>query len=203
LNGVLKRVCEIAAENDIMIICPMDKYQDGNWLNVAYVISEKGEVLGCQTKNQLDPSEDSYWMPGTERKLFECGGISFGITICHEGFRYPESVRWAAQKGAKIIFHPHFTYTENRTPLTEWGHHQNPYYEKAMMLRAMENTIYYAGSNFASEFSDAASSIISPDGTYIAHEKYGKAGVTVADIDLDRATGLLAKRFNGKQYESN
>jgi len=40
-------------------------------MNVAQVISKLGEVLGYQTKNQLDPSEDTIWQPGTERKFLK------------------------------------------------------------------------------------------------------------------------------------
>jgi len=34
--------------------------------------------------------------------------LTFGIAICHEGWRYPETVRWAARRGAQIVFHPKF-----------------------------------------------------------------------------------------------
>lgn len=34
-------------------------------------------------------------MPGETRQIFEAGGVRFGIAICHEGWRYPETVRWA------------------------------------------------------------------------------------------------------------
>jgi predicted amidohydrolase len=84
--------------------------------------------------------------------------------------------------------------------LTEWGSKDNPYYEKAMMMRAMENTIYFASSNYASRYPDSASSIIGPDGTCIAHEVYGRTGIIVADLDLSLATGLLAKRFKNGLY---
>ena len=36
--------------------------------------------------------------------LFETGAMKFGIAICHEGWRYPETVRWAARHGAQIVF---------------------------------------------------------------------------------------------------
>jgi hypothetical protein len=26
----------------------------------------------------------------------------FGVAICHEGWRYPETVRWAARRGAQV-----------------------------------------------------------------------------------------------------
>jgi predicted amidohydrolase len=201
LKSALEKVCTIAAENSIAIIIPMDWHHREGLRNLAYVISGAGEILGYQTKNQLDPTEDNIWIPGTQRSIFEVNGIKFGITICHEGFRYPESVRWAAQHDAKIVFHPHFNGSNtDGVKLTEWGGKNNPYYEKAMMMRAMENTIYFASSNFASVYPESASSIISPDGICIAHETYGRVGVIVADIDPARATGLLAKRFKNALY---
>lgn len=202
LQAALNSVCKIAAENSIAIIVPMDWHHPDGVLNIAHVVSATGEVLGYQTKNQLDPTEDNLWIPGTERHIFEVKGVKFGITICHEGFRYPESVRWAAQQDAKIVFHPYFTgsNTEGKT-LTEWGNKNNPYYEKAMMMRAMENTIYFASSNYASLYPEAASSLIGPDGTCMAHGTYGEAGVVVAEIDPARATGLLAKRFKNALYD--
>jgi predicted amidohydrolase len=201
LQAALDEVCRIATKQSIAIVIPMDWHGPNGLLNLAFVISSKGEILGRQTKNQLDPSEDDIWVPGTERQLFEVAELKFGITICHEGFRYPESVRWAAQQGAQLVFHPHFSgsNTEGRQ-LTEWGHKENPYYEKAMMMRALENTIYFASSNYASRFSESGSAVINPDGSCLVHEEYGRPGVIVADIDLSKATGLLAKRFKNSLY---
>jgi predicted amidohydrolase len=204
LQAALDKVCAIAAENAIAIIVPMDWHHPKGVLNLAYVVSSTGEILGYQSKNQLDPSEESFWVPGTERKIFEVNGTRFGITICHEGFRYPESVRWAAQRDAKIVFHPHFAGSNtDGIALTEWGGKHNPYYEKAQMMRAMENTIYFATSNYSSLYPESASSLIGPDGTCLAHEVYGRTGVIVVDIDLSLATGLLAKRFKNALYAMN
>jgi predicted amidohydrolase len=202
LEAALEVVSKIAAENAIAIIVPMDWYAGDKLLNVAYVISSTGEVLGYQTKNQLDPSEDNIWVPGTARKIFEVNGVKFGITICHEGFRYPESVRWAAQNGAKVVFHPHFSGSDTEgVKLTEWGHAQNPYYEKAMLMRALENTIYFASVNYSSIYAESASALIDPAGNCIVHEDYGRTGIIVAVIDPGKATGLLAKRFNNALYK--
>ena len=201
MRSALDKVCTMAANNSIAVILPMDWYNANGFLNVAFVISSQGEVLGYQTKNQLDPTEDNIWIPGTERKIFEVNGVKFGITICHEGFRYPESVRWAAMNDAKIVFHPQCTASNTNGPqLSEWGNKDNPYYEKAMMMRAMENTIYFASVNYAMRFQESATSLIAPDGMCIKHQDYGKEGVIVARIDPAAATGLLAKRFNASLY---
>jgi len=201
LQAALDKARKIAANNNIAIVLPMDWYDDGKFLNVAHVISNTGELLGYQAKNQLDPSEDDRWVSGTERSIFEINGVKFGIVICHEGFRYPETIRWAARRGAKIVFHPHFGGSNVKgTPLVEWGNKDNPYYEKAMIMRALENTIYFASSNCATLYPDSGSAIIAPDGTCIAHEIYGKPGVIVSDIDPELATGLLATRFKPGLY---
>jgi predicted amidohydrolase len=201
LKAALDKVCKIAAENAIAIIIPMDWHLPQGLANLAFVVSKTGEVLGYQTKNQLDPSEDNIWVAGTERNIFEIYGLKFGIAICHEGFRYPETVRWAARRGAHIVFHPHFAGSNTEGPtLTEWGAITNPYYEKAIMMRALENTIYFASSNYASEYPESASAIINPDGSCLVHEEYRRVGIIVADIDVNKATGYLANRLKPALY---
>jgi predicted amidohydrolase len=196
MKAALERVRLMATEHAIFVIVPMDWYEGEKLYNVAHVISDTGEIVGYQTKNQLDPTEDTIWTAGTRRTIFEKNDFAFGITICHEGFRYPESVRWAAMRDAKIVFHPHFTGSDlTGRQLTEWGSKTNPYYEKAMMMRAMENTIYFASVGYATRFQESATCVIAPDGSCIAQQEYGKAGILIADIDPAAATGLLAKRF--------
>jgi predicted amidohydrolase len=166
----------------------------------AFVIDAAGSLLGFQTKNQLDPSEDRHYVPGSGRRIFEAGGLRFGVAICHEGWRYPETVRWAAVRGAKIVFHPQHTGNDRALPaggarLTEWGSAAAPYYEKAMMCRGLENTVYFASVNYALRFPESATSLIGPDGRCRAFLPYGEEGVLAAEIDPALATGLLASRY--------
>ena len=201
LKSALDNACKIAAENNIALILPMDWYAKAVFLNVAFVISSAGEVLGYQAKTQLDPSEDNIWVPGTGRQIFEINGVKFGISICHEGFRYPETVRWAARNGAQIVFHPHFAGSDATgvTP-TEWGNKNSPYYEKAMMMRSIENGIYFASVNYATKYPESATTLISPNGDYIAHQPYTRVGVLIADINPELASGELAERFSPERY---
>lgn len=204
LQSALDKTCDIAANHKIAIILPMDLYTPEGLLNVAVVIDATGAILGYQTKNQLDPSEEHIWIPGTEREIFEVDGVKFGITICHEGFRYPESTRWAARNGAAIVFHPNFTGSnKSGNKPVEWGDKDSPYYEKATMLRAMENTIYFASVNYCFDFPDSASSVVDPDGECIGYQPYGTPGVLITEIDTAKATALLAKRFKPDLYSMN
>ena len=85
LQTALERARAMARRWRIAVILPMDWDHPDGILNVAMVIAPDGEVLGCQTKNQLDPTEDSIFVPGSTRQLFEVSGVQFGVTICHEG----------------------------------------------------------------------------------------------------------------------
>ncbi len=200
LQAALEKACQIARSQSIAMILPMDWYEAGKFLNVAFVISAAGNVSGYQAKVQLDPTEDGTWMPGTQRTLFEINNLKFGISICHEGFRYPETVRWAAGNGAQIVFHPHCAGSNVSGPaLTEWGHKDNPYYEKAMMMRSIENSIYFASVNYALRYQESATTVIAPDGSYLASLPYGKEAVLVTDVDPSLATGNLAKRYRAMQ----
>ena len=159
------------------------------------VIDRDGTRLGWQDKVQLDPSEDSFFTPGAERQLFRVGELVFGIVICHEGWRYPETVRWAARRGAHIVFHPHFGEAEpgSYRP-TNFGDPFNTFHEKAMLCRAAENGCWFASVNCAGEGSPTTSAVVRPDGTLLAWQPYGKEGLLVADIDLAAADRLLATR---------
>ena len=192
----LKTVAQWARDHRLQTILGMERFSDRGPQIAAFVIDAHGQVQGYQTKNQLDPTEDRFYVPGNTRRLFEVDGIKFGVAICHEGWRYPETVRWAAMRGAKIVFHPQHTGHERQgVRLSQWGAAENPYYEKAMMMRSLENTIYFASVNYALRYQESATSLITPSGRCQAYLPYGEEGVLVHKIDVEQATRLLATRF--------
>jgi predicted amidohydrolase len=168
----------------------------------AVVLDATGEMKGYQTKNQLAPPEDPFYVPGQTRRLFEINGLTFGVAICHEGFRYPETVRWAAVRGARVVFHPHCTGSDREgVRLTEWGARGAPYYEQAMLMRSRENAVYFASVNYAFRYQESATSLIAPDGECQAYLPYGQEGVLVQTIDPEVATGLYASRYAPDRYQ--
>lgn len=161
----------------------------------ALVINPDGSIAGFQDKVQLDPSEEAAYTPGTDRRLFQAGPLTFGIVICHEGWRYPETVRWAARRGAQVVFHPQFHEAEpDSYRPTAFADPNNSFHEKAALCRAAENTCYFATVNYASPGSPTTSAVVRPDGTLQCYQPYGEEGLLIADIDLGTATGLLAER---------
>ncbi|HVL23557.1 MAG TPA: carbon-nitrogen hydrolase family protein [Thermomicrobiales bacterium] len=172
--------------------------------NVAFVIDRDGEVLGYQAKNQIPPEEEPYYVPDGQRRLFAIDGVPFGITICHEGWRYPEAVRWSATRGAKVVFHPHLTGSDISGVTPErWGDPASPYYEKTMVARSAENTIYFASVNCAMRYQDSATTLIGPDGACLAYVPYGEERLLVHDLDLSLATGFCAHRYNAAFYPAS
>src|SRR5262245_43708162 len=193
---VLRSVARWTREHSIAAILGTERLVGAGRQVASYVFDERGRLLGCQTKNQIDPSEDRYYVPGDTRRVFDVRGVRFGVAICHEGWRYPETVRFAAARGAKVVFHPQ--HTGNRfegVPLTVWGSPAAPYYEKAMSCRALENTIYFASVNYALAYAESATSVIAPSGKCQAFLPYGEEGILVEALRLEDATGLLAARY--------
>ena len=197
----LEAVSRFTRTHEIAAIVGMEHIGEDGRQIVAAVFDASGALQGLQTKNQLDPSEERFYVPGTTRRVFDVNGVTFGIAICHEGWRYPETVRWAATRGAKIVFHPQHTGAERQgIEMTQWLSPDAPYYEKAMTCRALENTIYFASVNYALRYPESATAIIGPNGECEARLPYGDAGVLIHDVDLSKATGLLASRFAPSRY---
>jgi predicted amidohydrolase len=188
-------IAAAAAKADLAVVLGTERVVESALLISALVINRDGTIAGFQDKVQLDPSEEGTYSPGSGRRVFHTGPLTFGIAICHEGWRYPETVRWAARHGAQIVFHPHFHEAEpgGYQPST-FADPANSFHEKAALCRAAENTCFFATVNCASTGSPTTSAVVRPDGTLLGYQPYGKRGLLVADLDLTQATGLLAAR---------
>ena len=196
LESAWSAVATAAAKADVAVILGTERVVDGKLLASALVVNRDGSFAGFQDKVQLDPSEDAIYSPGNGRRIFQAGNLTFGIAICHEGWRYPETVRWAARNGAQVVFHPHFHEAEpgSYRPVT-FADPANTFHEKAALCRAAENTCYFATVNYASAGSPTTSAVVRPDGTLLTYQPYGKEGLLIAALDLDAATRLLASRL--------
>jgi predicted amidohydrolase len=189
-------IAEAAARANITVVLGTERVVDGSLVATALVINQDGSIAGFQDKVQIDPTEEGTYTPGSGRRVFQAGPVIFGVAICHEGWRYPETVRWAARHGAHVVFHPHFHEAEpgSYRPAA-FADPANTFHEKAALCRAAENTCYFATVNCASLGSPTTSAIVRPDGTLLSYQPYGEEGLLLADIDITAATGLLASRY--------
>src|SRR5829696_1729102 len=203
-EAALEEIRAMAERYGVAVVVGMEWETPKGLHNVAFVISRDGVVEGFQPKNQIPVEEGPHYVAEGSRRLFEVDGVPFGITICHEGWRYPESVRWPAARGAKVVFHPQLTGSDISGPtLTRWGDPDAPYYEKAMLMRSIENTVYFASVNYVFRYQDSATTLIDPEGECVAHVPYGEERLLVCDLDLSLASGLIAKRYNASFYPAS
>src|ERR1700691_3661310 len=82
-----------AAKATLAVVLGTERVVDGALSITALVVNRDGTTAGFQDKVQLDPSEESIYSPGSGRRIFQTGPLTFGVAICHEGWRYPETVR--------------------------------------------------------------------------------------------------------------
>lgn len=195
LERAWSAIAEAAGSAGVAVVLGTERVVDGALRATALVIDRSGSVAGFQDKVQIDPTEEGTYAPGSERRVFQVGPCTFGVAICHEGWRYPETVRWAARRGAHVVFHPHFhEATPGSYRPTTFADPANSFHEKAALCRAAENTCYFATVNVASAGSPTTSAVVRPDGTVQSWQPYGEPGLLVAELDLDTATGFLAAR---------
>jgi predicted amidohydrolase len=184
LERAWKRIERAARDLRVGAVVGTERAKGPRSFASALVVDAEGERLGFQDKVQIDPSEDATYAPGSRRHVFKMGALKFSVVICHEGWRYPETTRWAVRRGAHVVFHPHL--------------HDEPgpsFHEGAMLARAAENAAYFASVNYAVPNAGTTASVASPDGTFVTQLAHGSEGLLFADIDTDRATGLLARRY--------
>src|SRR3954467_4027404 len=188
-------IAHAAREAKVTVVLGTERLSEGKPRITTLVVNADGTLAGFQDKVQLDPTEDPMYTAGAGRRVFKSGTFTFGLSVCHEGFRYPETVRWAALHGAHVVFHPHFSWAEPGSfRPTTFADPRNTFHEKAVLCRAAENTCFVASVNYATEGSPTTSVVAAPDGTVRAWQPYGQAGLLCVDIHTNEATGLLASR---------
>jgi predicted amidohydrolase len=196
LERAWSNVAAAARKANVAVVLGTERIVDDALLITALVINRDGTFAGFQDKVQLDPSEEAIYSPGSERRIFETDGVKFAVVICHEGWRYPETVRWSVRNGAQIVFHPHFHEAESGSYApSSFADPANSFHEKAALCRAAENTCYFATVNYASRGAPTTSAVVRPDGKLLTYQPYGEEGLLLADIDIAAATRLLAMRY--------
>ncbi len=188
---------DVAARRaSVAVLLGTERLTDGGLLISTRVTRRDGSPAGWQDKGQLDPSEEGPYSAGAGRHVFGLDGVTVGVAICHEGWRYPETVRWAARRGAQVVFIPHYHKAEGDSHRpTSFGEAANSFHEKSLLCRAAENTVFVAAANYASDGTPTTATVVRPDGTVQAYQPYGVEGVLIADLELPLATGLLARRY--------
>jgi predicted amidohydrolase len=158
---------------------------EGKPYNSALVVSETGRVLGVHHKTRLTPLDAVAYSPGADVETFELAGVTIGVVICFEGFRFPEATRACVAQGARVIFHPQ----NNTTRPNDW---KIPVHHAMIVTRAAENTVWFASCNACLiPHQNCRSMVVAPDGQVHAEAELRQEQLLTAEIDVDRATRAM------------
>ncbi len=111
----VKRLTEIAAKEDIVILAGLFEKDENDKLYKAYVCVGKDGLIAKHHK--LHPFINPHLTPGNSYCIFDLFGWKCGILICYDN-NIVENVRATKLLGADIIFMPHVTMC---TPSTRPG----------------------------------------------------------------------------------
>lgn len=193
-----------AKETDSSIIAGIAECEGENLFNSAVVISPDGYV-GIYRKAHVFDTENRFFAQGNlPLQVFDLGDIRVGVMICFD-WRFPETARTLALRGADIIAHP--------------SNLVLPHCPDAMVTRCLENRVFAittdrVGSENRVEGEKlnfiGKSQVVSPDGNILcrASEKEEEASVVKIDIGLSRKKKINSKNdlFEGRRldlYELN
>lgn len=157
----------------------------GKPYNSALVIDETGQALGFHHKTRLTPLDAVAYEPGTSIETFELCGLTVGVVICFEGFRFAETTAECVRQGARLVFHPQ----NNTTRPNDW---KVPVHHAMIVTRAAENTIWFASCNAClMPHQNCRSMVVAPDGQIQVQTEMKQEELLVTDIDVKRATRAM------------
>jgi predicted amidohydrolase len=177
--GHLGMACVLGTET------PLETDPDhGKPYNSALVVSESGDILGTHHKTKLTPLDAIAYSAGSTTDTYDLLGVTVGVVICFEGFRFPETTRECVRRGAQLVLHPQ----NNTTRPNDW---KIPIHHAMLVTRAAENTIWFASCNACLNHQNCRSMIVAPDGRIHAQSELKCEELIAADIDIDQATRAM------------
>lgn len=160
--------------------------------NSALIIDERGSIIGAHHKTILTPLDAVAYSAGTQQHTFELVGVTVGVVICYEAFRFAHTTAECVRRGAQLIFHPQ----NNTTRPNDW---KIPIHHAMIVTRAAENTVWFASCNACLLQQNSCSMIVAPDGRIQAQTQLQREQVIVEEIDIDLATRAMFRIGEGEQ----
>jgi N-carbamoylputrescine amidase len=172
---------KIARRLKMILICPIFERDGDAFYNTAFVIDERGELIGRYRKVHVPQlplwEERSYFSPGSEFPVFETKYGVIGVQLCWDIF-FPEAARVLALKGARIIF----------TPTSSAFYPSHEKWDRAAAASAHANGLYIfrvnrVGKEDKQEFY-GRSFCVDPYGEFVDKPSGHSEGVVLASLDL-------------------
>ncbi|MCG8453170.1 MAG: carbon-nitrogen hydrolase family protein [Spirochaetales bacterium] len=187
VNQALAKCCRTAQEHDIWVIVGTIQKTKDRFLNIAHVISPKGDIVHEYAKiNTAGEDEKIYCRGGDKLSLFEIDGVLCTLVICRDG-RHPELYRIPAMAGAQILFHP--SSSSDEIEAVSWkrtsGRAQQPIGPNSKIFHCVANTV---GMGPDGKMMSCGSSFIrEPSGLPLAEAGFYQEEMITSVLDLSRA----------------
>ncbi|MDH3999367.1 MAG: carbon-nitrogen family hydrolase, partial [Desulfuromonadales bacterium] len=133
---VLDALCELTAQQQLVLIGSLPEKAGEKIFNTAYVI-DHGKIVGAYRKLHMFSTmgEDRFLSPGDQSLVLDTSAGKLGIAICYD-LRFPELFRKMALEGAEIICLP-----------AEWPKPRQEHWRTLLRARAMENQLFIIATN--------------------------------------------------------
>lgn len=169
----------LAKELKVWIITPIIFLRDdGRCENTAFILDDKGNVVGNFPKTHLLRLEEEYFVRGTNYTPIETPFGKIASMICYD-ISFPEVARLIALNGADIIFVP--SAWQGMLYLTEW-------WDRCLAARGLDNQLFIVAANQCGLSSHGYyagnSKIVNPRGDTVIKAGIGEE-MFVYEIDTD------------------
>lgn len=171
----------LAKKINTHFIAGLVEISDDRIYNSSVIVGPEG-FIGRYRKIHLFDTEKTCFHTGTEAPpVFDLNGAKVGVMICFD-WRFPETARSLALKGAEIIAHP--------------SNLVLPHCPQAMITRCLENRVYAITADRVGDESRipneslhfiGQSQVVDPDGNILVRASETDEEVQIVDIDLDKA----------------
>lgn len=174
-------LCHLAKQINTYFIAGLVEIDDDRIYNSSVILGPEG-FIGRYRKIHLFDTEKTCFHTGTEAPpVFDLNGTKVGVMICFD-WRFPETARSLALKGAEIIAHP--------------SNLVLPHCPQAMITRCLENRIYAITADRVGDERRVPgeplhfigqSQVVDPEGNVLVRASESDEEVQIVDIDIEKA----------------
>lgn len=154
---------------------------EGERLYNSAVVLRGGRLLGRYRKAHLLKGEQVF-TAGNAAPLFEAGGLSFGINICHDT-NFPEAARAVAEQGGRLIVCP-ANNMMGRAAAEQWRERHNAIRAE----RCRETGLWLISADVTGEREGRVAwgptAVLDPDGATAAQLPLERPGLLLFDLPL-------------------
>ncbi len=186
----INRILKMAKYLQGVIVAGIGEREGSAIYNSAVMVSPDG-IIGKYRKVHLFDTEKRFFQPGDQPlPVFETARAKIGIMICFD-WRFPETTRSLALKGAEIVAHP--------------SNLVLPHCPQSMIVRCLENRIFAITANRIGIENRVAgerlefigqSQVVDPDGNLIHRASQDDEEIKLIEIDPSRARDKTINSVN-------